>query len=112
APLPKTRRARRTRAVDPDEQAASDDQGDTERPAKRRRVDTESAQGAIYHVHLGAFHSRDAAVHEVQRARDKGFDAQVVPITHRGRTLYRVQAGAFHERTRAESVRQSLEDAS
>ena len=112
-PPPKTRRSRRVRAAQPVEPAAAaDDQGDSEPPAARRKAEPESASGAMYHVHLGAFHSRDAAAHEVQRAKVKGFAAQVVPVTHNGRTLYRVQAGAFHERTRAESVKQSLQDAS
>ena len=120
APAPKPRRTRRVRpTVQEDERpAAAADQGDNELPTARtsrparRRADPEAASGAMYHVHLGAFHSRNAAAHEVQRARDKGFSAQLVPVTHNGRTLYRVQAGAFHERTRAESVKQSLQDAS
>ena len=135
APVVKPRRPRRARTAAADDTAvassdegdtekpvrhrrnvvASSDEGDTEKPVRHRRTvaaDPESASGAVYHVHLGAFHSRDAATHEAERARVKGFATQVVPVTHNGRTLYRVQAGAFRERERAETVKQNLQDAS
>jgi cell division septation protein DedD len=109
----KPHRPHRTKVVSTVEHdAATADRGDSERPAKRRRTDTEAATGSYFHVGLGAFHSRDAAVHEVERARGKGFSTQIVPVTHNGRTLYRVQAGAYHERMRAETVKQNLQDAS
>ena len=79
------------------------DLGDNERPkAKAKFHDTETVGSGLFRVHLGAFHSRDAAAQEVARARSKGFDAQIVQVTRNGRTLYRVQAGAFRERSRAE----------
>jgi len=111
--VPKTHRPHRSRVA----AAVAQDNGgaelrETVRPARRRTVDSEAQNGDLYHVHLGAFHSRDAADHEVKRARTKGFATQVVPVTRNGRTLYRVQAGAFRERTRAESIKQSLQDAS
>ncbi len=82
-----------------------------ERSGPNRRE--ESARGGtLYHVRLGAFHSREAADNEVERAKAKGFPTKVVPITHNGRTLYRVQAGAFRNRSRAEAIKQDLQDAS
>ena len=113
APIEKTHRPQRasTAAADNHDTDATD-QGELDRPAKSRRTDSEAPDGPLYHVRLGSFHSRDAADHEVQRARAKGFSTQVVPVTHNGRTLYRVQAGAFRERDRAEAIKQSLQDAS
>jgi cell division septation protein DedD len=74
--------------------------------------DESAGRGTLYHVRLGAFHTREAADNEVERARAKGFPTKVVPVTHRGHTLYRVQAGAFRDRDRAEAIKQSLQDAS
>ena len=74
--------------------------------------DDSAGRGTLYHVRLGSFHSREAAENEVERARAKGFPTRVVPVTRHGHTLYRVQAGAFRDRDRAEAIRQSLQDAS
>ena len=110
APVKRTHRARRPRAASTEEQDTSGEESD--QPTRTRRATADTPSGGYYHVHLGAFHSRDAADHEVQRARAKGFEAQIVPTTRRGRTLYRVQAGAYRDKERAESVKQSLQDAS
>ena len=111
-----TRRIVVPRKVKPrpvDTSADSGDQNDFVPAKPKMKVrDTETASSGLFHVHLGAFHSRDAATHEAERARVKGFATQVVPVTHNGRTLYRVQAGAFRERERAETVKQNLQDAS
>ena len=94
---------------------SSDDSGDqsettTAKPKLKVR-DTETASSGLFHVHLGAFHSRDAATSEVERARAKGFSTQIVQVTRNGRTLYRVQAGAFRDRVNAETAQQSLQEA-
>jgi cell division septation protein DedD len=112
APVAKTRRPRRLSTPSRDDQGSAGDEGDGEQPPKIHRPDSATAGGALYHVRLGSFHSRAAADNEVERARSKGFETQVVPVMHNGRTIYRVQAGAFRERTRAESIKQSLQDAS
>ena len=113
APPPKFHRRHRVNPASRDDQdTAAADGANEERPTRRRTAEPVSTAGTMFRVHLGAFHSRDAADHEVERARTRGFSTQVVPISHNGRTLYRVQAGAFRERTRAESIKQSLQDAS
>ncbi|HLJ58001.1 MAG TPA: hypothetical protein VKT77_23385, partial [Chthonomonadaceae bacterium] len=72
----------------------SNDSGKTTRLARRRSSQDGESGSGLYHVGLGAFHSRFAAVHEVERARRKGFGAQIVPVSRNGRTIYKVQAGA------------------
>jgi len=106
-----SRRTRRPRSSDADAQDAVDESA-TVQSDTNRGSEADSPTGSMYHVHLGSFHSRDAAGLEVERARTKGFETQIVPITRSGRTLYRVQIGAFRDRKRAESVKQSLQDAS
>ena len=113
AVVTKVHRSKKARTVSMVAKASrSEDRPESIRPSRRRASEDEVASHGLYHVGLGAFHSRDAADHEVQRARSRGFSTQVVPSTRNGRTLYRVQAGAFRERTRAESIKQSLQNAS
>ena len=104
-------RRRRTRPA-PSDDPGTDGDGSVPRSTRRSEADAAGASPTVYRVHLGSFHSRDAADLEVRRARTKGFDTQVVPSTRNGRTIYRVQAGAYHERTRAESLKESLQDSS
>ena len=114
-------RRRRARITAPDEaQTDSPDEiapssrrrQDDVPPTTRHRSDDETPAATVYKVHLGSFHSRDAADREVRRARTRGFDTQIVPSTRGGRTLYRVQAGAYRDRSHAESIRQEMQDAS
>ncbi len=114
APVPRTHRPRRVRVAHTtnEQESTTTESDDAERPVRTRRADSETSGGALFHVRLGAYHSREAADHEVQRARTKGFATRVVPIQQHGHVLYRVQVGAFRQRNRAESIRQSLEDAS
>lgn len=115
APEATTRRIQIPHKVKPRPADTSNDNGDqgdfVPSKAKMKVRDTEPTGSGLFHVHLGAFHSRDAAASEVERARAKGFTTQIVPVTRNGRTLYRVQAGAFRDRGHAESVQQSLQDA-
>jgi cell division septation protein DedD len=106
------RRSRRAATSADDNNDNSDaSSAEPDRSGPNKKEDT-SGRGTLYHVRLGAFHSLEAAHDEVERARAKGFPTRVVPVTRRGRTLYRVQAGAFRDRDRAEAVKQSLQDAS
>ncbi len=72
---------------------------------------TPSKKSSLYRVHLGSYHTKEAAAKQMELAKDKGFDTQVLPVTRHGKTMYRVQLGAFKDRDRADGEKQRLHEA-
>lgn len=72
---------------------------------------TPPKKSSLYRVHLGSYHTKEAASKQMELAKDKGFDTQVLPVTRHGKTMYRVQLGAFKDKDRADGEKQRLHEA-
>jgi len=59
-------------------------------------------------VQVGAFGARQNALRQVQRLQQSGYDAEVWPVTVKGKNLYAVQVIRFGDRTEAEFTGKKL----
>tara|TARA_B100000315_G_scaffold9199_1_gene9072 strand:- start:161 stop:418 length:258 start_codon:yes stop_codon:yes gene_type:complete len=59
-------------------------------------------------VQVGAFGARQNALRQVQRLQQSGYDAEVWPVTVKGKNLYAVQVIRFGNRAEAESAGKKL----
>ncbi len=59
-------------------------------------------------VQVGAFGARQNALRQVQRLQQSGYDAEVWPVTVKGKNLYAVQVIRFGNRSEAESAGKKL----
>jgi DedD protein len=62
-------------------------------------------------VQLGSFGQRENAERLARELKSQGFAAFVSPLTHTGRTLYRVRVGPEEQRGAAEELARRLTSA-
>ncbi len=94
--------------------SATDESGDTKpdsMPDTTGSDEISTKKSSLYRVHIGSYHTKEAASKQMELARDKGFDTQVLPVTRRGKTMYRVQLGAYKDKDRADGEKQRLHEA-
>ncbi len=117
---PARRRHRKLRPAPPAQEvaaadaSATDETGDSKSdsmPDTTGSEATPSKKSSLYRVHLGSYHTKEAASKQMELAKDKGFDTQVLPVTRHGKTMYRVQLGAFKDKDRADGEKQRLHEA-
>ena len=73
-----------------------------------KKASTETAEnGTIYRVQTGAYKNIDNAKKQLNKVKNKGFDAIVVKVGE----LYKVQVGAFSKKANAETMRAKVKNA-
>ena len=115
---PARKRHRKLKLVTPPQEVAdasvTDETGDSKpdsMPDTTGSDETPAKKSSLYRVHLGSYHTKEAASKQMELAKDKGFDTQVLPVTRHGKTMYRVQLGAFKDKDRADGEKQRLHEA-
>ena len=73
-----------------------------------RPAPTQPVAGSGWVVQLGSFGQRDNAERLARDLKTRGFAAFVSPLSHSGRTLYRVRVGPEGERGGAEDLAKRL----